>query len=340
MSKTLIIAEAGVNHNGSIEIAKQLIDAAAEAGVDYVKFQTFKAEKLVSRSAKKAAYQVSNMSEDKDDSQYTMLKKLELDRSTHETLISYCQQKNIKFLSTAFDQDSIDLLTELDIDVFKIPSGEITNLPYLEKIASIQKPIILSTGMSNLGDIEAALTVLYEKGVPQENITVLHCNTEYPTPMQDVNLKAMNTIGSAFKVKVGYSDHTLGIEVPIAAVAMGAVCIEKHFTLDRNMEGPDHRASLEPSELKAMVVAIRNIEQALGKGVKLPSKSEKKNLIVARKSIHLVRTLEAGHILEEEDLLMKRPGNGISPMHRSVVVGRQLKKAMEEDSKLDYSDLI
>jgi N-acetylneuraminate synthase len=271
MNKTLIIAEAGVNHNGSIEIAKKLIDVAVEAGVDYVKFQTFKAEKLVSKTARKAAYQVENTGE--DDGQFGMIKKLELDKAKHDILINYCESKGIKFLSTAFDHDSIDLLMELGIDLFKIPSGEITNLPYLQKIAATGKPIILSTGMANLGEIEAALDVLYSGGIERENITVLHCNTEYPTPMQDVNLRAMNTIAAAFKVKIGYSDHTLGIEIPIAAVAMGAVCIEKHFTLNREMEGPDHRASLEPEELKVMVSSIRNIEKAMGNGIKQPSVS-------------------------------------------------------------------
>jgi N,N'-diacetyllegionaminate synthase len=338
-SKTLIIAEAGVNHNGSIELAKKLIDAAAEAGVDYVKFQTFKAETLVSKNAKKAEYQAKNIG-DNDDSQYTMLKKLELDQEMHKLLISYCKTKDIKFLSTAFDLESIDLLFDLGIDLFKIPSGEITNLPYLQKIGSLGKPVILSTGMANLGEIEAALEVLVNAGTAMENITVLHCNTEYPTPMQDVNLTAMLGIKEAFKVKVGYSDHTLGIEIPTAAVALGAICIEKHFTLDKTMEGPDHKASLEPHELKAMVSAIRNIELALGDGVKRPSASEAKNKPIARKSIHLAHSLPAGHILTAEDIIMKRPGNGISPMDIQLVLGKTTAIALSEDDMLSWRAII
>jgi N,N'-diacetyllegionaminate synthase len=337
INRTLIIAEAGVNHNGSIDLAKKLIDAAAEAGVDYVKFQTFKAETLVSKNAKKAEYQVKNIG-DNDDSQYAMLKKLELDQEMHKLLINYCKTKNIKFLSTAFDLESVDLLSDLGIDLFKIPSGEITNLPYLQKIGSLGKPVILSTGMANLGEIEAALEVLVNAGTAMENITVLHCNTEYPTPMQDVNLTAMLGIKEAFKVKVGYSDHTLGIEIPTAAVALGAVCIEKHFTLDKTMEGPDHKASLEPDELKAMVSAIRNIELALGDGVKKPSVSERKNLEVARKSIHVTYDLPEGHVLTLEDLIMKRPGNGISPMVLNEVIGKQLLHHCSKDHILSYSD--
>ena len=337
MHKTLIIAEAGVNHNGSIETAKELIDAAVDAKVDYVKFQTFKAEKLVSTAAKKAAYQIEN-AEDKEESQFEMIKKLELDEKTHQILIAYCKEKGIKFLSTAFDLDSIDLLDELDIDLFKIPSGEITNLPYLKKIASKKKDVIVSTGMSNLSDIEAALTVLYDNGIKRENITVLHCNTEYPTPMSDVNLSAMNAIGDAFKVKIGYSDHTLGIEIPIAAVARGAVCIEKHFTLDKTMEGPDHKASLEPSELKAMVLAIRNIEQALGDGIKKPSTSEQKNIPIARKSIHVAKNLPKGHTITASDIVMKRPGTGISPMNMDLVLGKVTTDAIKSETLLTFKD--
>jgi N-acetylneuraminate synthase len=336
-NRTLIIAEAGVNHNGSLEIAKKLIDVAADAGVDYVKFQTFKAEKLVSKAAKKAAYQIENTGD--DGSQFAMIKKLELDEEKHHILIDYCNQKGIKFLSTAFDNDSVDLLESLGIDLFKIPSGEITNLPFLKKIASKGKPIILSTGMSNLGEIEATLDVLTGEGVDRNNITILHCNTEYPTPMNDVNLSAMNTIADAFKLPVGYSDHTLGIEIPIAAVARGAVCIEKHFTLDRNMEGPDHRASLEPDELKEMVRCIRNIELALGNGIKKPSKSEEKNIVIARKSVHTAIKLEKGHIVTEDDLQMKRPGNGISPMDINLVVGRTLVNDLQEDILITFQDL-
>lgn len=337
INKTLIIAEAGVNHNGSIELAKQLIDAAADAGADYVKFQTFKAEKLVSKSAKKATYQVETTGS--NDSQYEMIKKLELDEEKHNTLIDYCNQKEIKFLSTAFDYESVDLLDNLGIDLYKIPSGEITNKPFIQKIASKNKPIILSTGMADMGEIEDALDVLYESGVDRKNVTVLHCNTEYPTPIEDVNLIAMNTIGKAFKVNIGYSDHTLGIEIPIAAVARGAICIEKHFTLDRNMEGPDHRASLEPEELKEMVRSIRNIEKALGNGIKKPSKSEQKNIEIARRSIHTAKKLNNGHTLTEEDLIMKRPGNGISPMNIDLVIGRKIHKELAEDSLITFQDL-
>jgi len=337
MGKTLIIAEAGVNHNGDIEIAKKLIDVAAEAKVDYVKFQTFKAEKLVSRTARKASYQIENTGD--NDSQFDMIKKLELDRNTHEILIAYSKQKGVKFLSTAFDLESIDLLNELGIDFFKIPSGEITNLPYLKKIASLNKRIVLSTGMANLGEIEATLNVLYKNGVSRDNIIVLHCNTEYPTPILDVNLSAMNTIAEAFKVKVGYSDHTLGIEISIAAVARGAVCIEKHFTLDRTMEGPDHRASLEPKELIAMVKAIRNVKKAIGTGIKAPSNSERKNISIARKSIHLAKDLKSGHNIEEEDLKMQRPGTGISPMNLDLVIGRTINKNKHRDSLLTFEDL-
>ncbi len=335
---TLIIAEAGVNHNGSIATAKRLIDAAAAAGVDYVKFQTFKTERLVSRQAAKADYQVENTG-DAGETQFDMIKKLELDREVHETLIAYCASKNIRFFSTAFDLESIDLLAELGLELWKIPSGEITNLPYLRKIAAQRKPTILSTGMSSLADIEAALEVLLQNGLERTQITILHCNTEYPTPMEDVNLRAMNTIGRAFGVAVGYSDHTLGIEVPVAAVARGAVCIEKHFTLSRDMEGPDHRASLEPAELTAMVRAIRNIELALGSNIKQPSPSEKKNIVVARKSVHLAADLPEGHILEATDLAMMRPGDGISPMLLEELIGRKLRRDLASGTKLKLSDL-
>lgn len=336
---TLIIAEAGVNHNGNLNLAKKLIDVAAEAGTDYVKFQTFKAEKIVSKKAKKAAYQIENTQKEKE-SQFEMLKKLELDKDTHIELINYANEKGIKFLSTAFDLESIDLLDKLGIDQFKIPSGEITNKPYVEKIASKKKPVILSTGMANLSEIEGALQVLLQNGLSREDITVLHCNTEYPTPMRDVNLIAMNTIQEAFKVQVGYSDHTLGIEIPIAAVARGAVCIEKHFTLDRSMEGPDHKASLEPQELIAMVKAIRNIELALGNGIKQPSASEQKNIPIARKSIHFAKDLSKGHIITKEDLIMLRPGTGISPMLLNQIIGKKLGISVSEGSLLTYEHFI
>ena len=325
-----IIAEAGVNHNGSIELAKQLIDVAVEAGVDAVKFQTFKAEKLVSKNAQKAKYQQENM-RDSDDSQFSMLKKLELDVATHKELIAYCNSKNIMFLSTPFDHDSIDLLNDLKLPIFKIPSGEITNLPYLRHIGSLKKEVILSTGMADIGEIEDALDVLVNAGTSKENITVLHANTMYPTPMEDVNLKAMVTIGNTFDVTFGYSDHTLGIEVDVAAVAMGASCIEKHFTLDKNMEGPDHKASLEPSELIEMVKSIRNIELALGSKVKKPSKSETPNIEVARKSIVASCTIQKGEKLSENNLAIKRPGNGISPMRWDEVVGSIAQKDYEVD---------
>lgn len=337
MKQTLIIAEAGVNHNGSMEIAKKLIDAAVDAGVDYVKFQTFKAEKLVSKSAKKAAYQVENTGN--DDSQFEMIKKLELDKEKHDILIDYCNQKGIKFLSTAFDHDSVDLLEDLGIDLYKVPSGEITNKPFLQKIASKNKPIILSTGMADIGEIEDALDVLYESGIDRSEVIVLHCNTEYPTPIEDVNLSAMNTIADTFKVQIGYSDHTLGIEVPIAAVARGAVCIEKHFTLDRNMEGPDHRASLEPNELKEMVRCIRNIELALGSGIKKPSNSEKKNIEIVRKSIHLANNLAEGQIIEEKDLAVMRPAVGINPMDIDFVIGKKASNNLKEGDVLKKTDL-
>jgi len=328
-----IIAEAGVNHNGSIELAKKLIDVAVDAGVDAVKFQTFKAEKLVSRDAKKAKYQKENMNSS-DDSQFTMLKKLELDVEIHYELIAYCKSKNIMFLSTPFDHDSIDMLDELKLPIFKIPSGEITNLPYLRHIGSLKKEVILSTGMADMGEIEDALDTLTESGTQKENITVLHANTMYPTPMEDVNLNAMVTIGNTFDVAFGYSDHTLGIEVDIASVAMGASCIEKHFTLDKTMEGPDHKASLEPDELKAMVKAIRNIEVALGTKVKKPSKSEKPNMEVARKSIVAKSSIKRGEKFSKNNLTIKRPGTGINPMRWDDIVGTIAQK----DYKMD--DLI
>ncbi|GAB2530923.1 N-acetylneuraminate synthase [Rufibacter soli] len=338
MNKILIIAEAGVNHNGDLELAKRMIDVAAEAGVDVVKFQTFQTEKLVSKNAQKADYQAKNIQAE-DTSQFSMLKKLELDVVSHRILIDYCHQKGIQFNSTAFDLESIELLLDLGVSFFKIPSGEITNLPYLKKIGALGKKVILSTGMADLGEIEDALDILMAAGTPREQIMVLHCSTEYPTPMEDVNLKAMQTIGEALKVAVGYSDHTLGIEIPIAAAALGAKCIEKHFTLDRNMEGPDHLASLEPFELKAMVKAIRNIETALGNGIKKPSETELKNKTAARKSIHLVKDIAPGTMLKEEHLIMKRPGDGISPLALNEIIGRTTKQALEADAKLRWEDL-
>ena len=329
-NKTFIIAEAGVNHNGSLELAKKMINAAVEAGADAVKFQTFKAEKVISRYAPKAEYQKKTTTA--DESQLEMVKKLELDAAAHQTLINYCKKKNIRFLSTPFDLESIDLLNELGLDILKIPSGEITNLPYLRKIGALKKEIILSTGMADLGEIEDALDVLIKAGTARENITVLHCNTEYPTPFEDVNLRAMLTIKADFPgIQVGYSDHTPGIEAPIAAVAMGATIIEKHFTLDKNMTGPDHKASLEPDELKAMVRAIRNIEKALGSGIKTPSPSELKNMPIARKSIVAAKNIRKGESFTEENLTVKRPGTGISPMRWDEILGKYAQKKYVED---------
>ena len=330
MNKVLIIAEAGVNHNGSIELAKRLVDEAVNAGVDYIKFQTFKSEKLVSKAAKQAEYQQKNIGHE-GESQYTMLKRLELSPADHEVLIDYCNSKGIKFFSTAFDMDSIDYLHSLNLGLWKIPSGEITNFPYLRKIATFGEPIILSTGMSELNEIEEAIQVLIKYGVAKEDLTVLHCTTEYPTPFTDVNLKAMLQIGEKFGVKIGYSDHTKGIEVPIAAVALGATVIEKHFTLDKTMEGPDHKASLEPDELKAMVTSIRNIENALGSGHKTISESERKNIEIARKSIVAACPIKAGELLTEDKLTIKRPGNGISPMCWNKVIGTIATKDFEEE---------
>ena len=329
MSKIFIIAEAGVNHNGSLEIAKKLIDAAKNAGADAVKFQTFKTENLVSKNAQKAEYQ--KQTTDAGESQFDMIKKLELDLGTHKELMQYCNEKGIMFLSTPFDHDSIDLLAELGLKIFKIPSGEITNLPYLRHIGKLDKKVILSTGMADIGEIEDALDILTGSGTRKENITVLHANTEYPTPIEDVNLKAMVTIGNTFDVDYGYSDHTLGIEVDIAAAAMGAKCIEKHFTLDKTMEGPDHKASLEPGELKAMVKAIRNIESALGSSIKKPSRSESKNMAVARKSIVANCNIKKGDVLTDKNLTIKRPGIGINPMQWDEIIGTIAKKDYKED---------
>ena len=325
-----IIAEAGVNHNGSIKIAKELIDVAVNSGANAVKFQTFKASSLVSKNAKKAQYQKENINT-VDDSQYSMLKKLELDTESHKELMTYCDSKNIIFLSSPFDHSSIELLNALGLQIFKIPSGEITNLPYLRHVGALNKEVILSTGMANLGEIENALDILKNSGTLQENITVLHANTMYPTPLEDVNLKAMVTIGRAFDVAYGYSDHTLGIEVPISAVAMGARVIEKHFTLDKNMTGPDHKASLEPHELDAMVESIRNIELALGSSIKKPSSSEKPNMDIARKSIIAKCNIKKGELFSEDNLSIKRPGNGISPMRWDEIIGIQSSKNYKED---------
>lgn len=331
MEKVIIIAEAGVNHNGSLEIAKKMVDVAKEAGVDYIKFQTFISENLVCQNAKMAEYQEKNIQI--VETQFSMLKKLELSQTQFAELKFYCEEKEIGFLSTPFDLESIDFLNELGMDFYKIPSGEITNYPYLVKIANTGIDVVMSTGMCEIWEIEEAVKVLKENGT--KNITLLHCNTEYPTPFQDVNLKAMDTLKKNFDVSVGYSDHTVGIEVPIAAVARGAKVIEKHFTLDKNMEGPDHKASLEPDELNDMVRAIRNIEKALGSGEKKPSASEKKNLAIARKSIVAAKRIEKGEKFTEENLTVKRPGDGISPMLWKDVVGKVAKRDFDEEEKIE-----
>jgi len=338
MNKSIIIAEAGVNHNGDIETAKRLIDVAADAGVDYVKFQTFKANKIVTKQAKRANYQNKNT---KDlDTQYEMLKKLELNEDSHHVLIKYCNHKGIKFLSTGFDLDSLEFLHKIGIRLAKIPSGEITNLPYLRKISELFPEVILSTGMSNIEEVREAVEVLLKNGLNKENLTLLHCNSDYPTQMEDVNLNAMLHLKREFGVKVGYSDHTLGIEVPIAAVALGAKLIEKHFTLDRNLPGPDHRASLEPIELKDMVSTIRNIEKAIsGNGIKKPTLSEKKNIYIVRKSIHLSRELKTGHIITDKDIIALRPGDGICAMNWDDVIGKKVRRDLKEYTKLTLNDL-
>ena len=328
-----IIAEAGVNHNGSIDLAKKLIDIASDAGADAVKFQTFKAENLLTEYAQKAEYQ--KMTTYSKESQFEMIKKLELDTEMHQILISYCLSRNIMFLSSPFDMDSIKLLNDLSLEIFKIPSGEITNLPYLRQIGKLNKKVILSTGMSDIDDIRIALSILIKAGTKKDNITVLHANTMYPTPMEDVNLRAMKTIGETFDIAFGYSDHTLGIEVDIAAVALGASCIEKHFTLDKAMSGPDHKASLEPDELKAMVKAIRNIEIALGNNIKKPSKSELPNIQIARKSIVAKKNIKQGDIFSDDNLAIKRPGNGISPLKWDNVIGSKATKNYDENDLID-----
>lgn len=331
MNKVIIIAEAGVNHNGSIENAFKMIDAAKYAGVDYIKFQTYKSEDVISRFAKKANYQINNTS-DADESQLQMVKKLELSYDQHQELIEYCNKKNINFFSTAFDLDSLEYLHEIGLQIVKIPSGEITNLPYLRKAAALFSEVILSTGMATLDEIKEAFDVFINAGISKENITILHCNTEYPTPYEDVNLKAMLHIQEVFGTRVGYSDHTLGIDVPIAAVALGASLIEKHFTLNKNMEGPDHKASLEPKELKLMVSAIRNIERALsGSETKEVTKSEKKNISIARKSIIAKQKIRKGEIFTEDNITVKRPGTGISPMKWDEVIGKTATKDFEDD---------
>lgn len=320
----IVIAEAGVNHNGDIKIAKSLVDVAVDAKADIVKFQTFSAERQVTKNASKAAYQRETTAS--DETQYSMLKKLELNVEMHVELISYCKSRNIEFLSTGFDIQSVDLLQNLGQRLFKIPSGEITNYSYLRHIGELRKPVILSTGMSDLHEIKSALDIFEKTGVPKNFITILHCTTSYPAPMIDVNLKAMQTIHKEFDVAVGYSDHTLGIEIPIAAVALGASIIEKHFTLDRNLYGPDHKSSLEPKELKEMVKAIRNIELALGDGVKQMMPSEKSNREIVRKSLVAIKEIKSGDVFSLDNVAAKRPGNGISPMNWNKIVGKKSKR--------------
>ncbi len=327
--KTLIIAEAGVNHNGDMNLALQLIAVAAAAGADLVKFQSFKTAENISINAPKADYQILATGE--TESQFEMVRQLELSEEDHKILIDECKKNSIGFFSTAFDAASFDMLQSFDLEFVKVPSGELTNLPLLRHMAGSGKPVLLSTGMATLGEIEAAIEVIENAGTPRSLITVLHCTTEYPAPMTEVNLKAMVSLRDAFGVKVGYSDHTPGIEVPIAAVAMGATVIEKHFTLDRKLPGPDHQASLEPDELTAMVAAIRNIECALGDGVKRPSKSEQKNRSIARKSIVARRQITVGELFSEDNLAVKRPGTGISPMQWDDVVGKPASRQFEID---------
>lgn len=334
MKRTLIIAEVGVNHNGSLALARQMVDKAAEAGVDLVKFQTFKSQHLVSKYATKAEYQKRAVN-DQDDSQLSMLQKLELSQQDHLELIDYCRQRKVGFFSTAFDEESVDFLHSLQLGLWKIPSGEITNFPYLRKIAAFSEQVILSTGMSTMDEINEALDVLEKYGIPRKNITVLHCNTEYPTPWGDVNLLAMNTMASDLAVRVGYSDHTCGIEVSLAAVALGATVIEKHFTLDRGLPGPDQKASLEPQELKQLVESIRHIEEALGRPLKEVSASEEKNMAVARKSLVAARDICKGEPFSEENMTVKRPGSGISPMRWEEVMGQIASRDFKEDELIE-----
>ena len=333
-NRVTVIAEAGVNHNGDMDSARQLVDAAARAGADYVKFQTFKATELVTKNAAKADYQKASTGG--GESQLEMLQRLELTHAEHLELIEHCQQVGIRFFSTAFDLESIKMLDALGIDIFKIPSGEITNIPYIRRIGFMQKPVIISTGMATLAEIETAIEVLEAAGTTRDKITVLHCNTQYPTPMEDVNLLAMNTIGTAFNVKVGYSDHTLGTEVAIAAVAMGATVIEKHFTLDRTLPGPDHAASLSPEELHSMIAAIRNIEKAMGDGIKRPSPSELPNREIVRKSIVASAPIPSGETFTEDNLTVKRPGDGISPLLWDRLIGRTACQDYREDQLIQW----
>ena len=334
MSRVLIIAEAGVNHNGSLELAKKLVDAAADAGADVIKFQTFNPKMLTSEFAPMAEYQKKNTG--KDESQLEMLEKLTLSRDDHHELINYCQQKNIQFCSSPFDSESIDFLKELNLPFWKIPSGEITNYPYLKQIAEYNEPVIMSTGMSTMADIDLAISVLTENGLDREKITLLHCNTQYPTMREDVNLNCIKTIRDAFQLPVGYSDHTEGIEFPVAATALGSVVIEKHITLDKQMDGPDHKASLDPDELKQMVTAIRNIEIGMGSAIKQPTKSESQNQSIARKSIVASCPIQKGETFSEENLACKRPGTGISPMQWEKIIGVIANRNFEKDECIEF----
>lgn len=337
-NKLIIIAEAGVNHNGELAIAKELIAAAAEARADYVKFQAFKADRLVSQHAPKAAYQQRATND--EGNQWEMLRALELTDAEIGILWQYAREQHIGILASPFDIESVRSLMKYDMPIIKIPSGEITNLPYLQYISTVGKPVILSTGMAEMSEVRRAVDILLSTGMDKEHITVLHCHTEYPTSFQDVNLNAMVSMQKELEVKVGYSDHTEGMEIPIAAAALGACVIEKHFTLDRSMDGPDHQSSLEPDELKQMVTALRHVRQALGDGVKKPTETELKNKAVVRKSIHYGRKLDRGHLLEEKDLVMLRPGDGLSPMELPGVLGRALASSVEKGQQLKESDLL
>lgn len=333
MEKVIIIAEAGVNHNGSFAMAKQLVDKAAEAKVDYIKFQTYKSEEVVTKKAEQAEYQ--KRASGKDETQFDLIKKLELSYDQFVILKSYCEEKGVKFLSTSTGAESVAFLHSLDLDMWKIPSSEVNNYPFLKRIASFNKKTIFSCGMSSLEDVRKAINVLFANGLARENLYLLHCNTEYPTPYQDVNLKAMVTMGREFGVKIGYSDHTLGVEIPIAAVAMGATMIEKHFTLNRNLEGPDHKASLEPDELCNMVKSIRNVEQALGDGIKRVSESESHNVLIARKSIVAAKPIKKGDMYTEDNITTKRPAGGINPMRWNEVLGQIAPKDFDIEDMIE-----
>lgn len=333
MKRTTIIAEAGVNHNGSLEIAKQMIEVAANAGADYVKFQTFTARELLTKNAEMAEYQIKNTGI--RESQYDMIARLELPMEYHAILVDHSKECGIKFLSTAFDIKSLHFLDDLGVELFKIPSGEITNYPYLREVAKYGKRVILSTGMSDLGDVEKAISVLERHGQDRSHISLLHCTTEYPAPIKEVNLRAIQTMKSAFGLEVGYSDHTLGYEVPVAAVALGASIIEKHFTLDRHMDGPDHVASLEPLELECMIQSIRNIEEALGDGIKRVSESEMKNIAIARKSLVASSKIKSGEVFSESNIGVKRPGVGLSPMRYEEILGKIAKRDFDADELIE-----